>query len=167
MTQEMKKLERAFEIIAATFHDPFTYRDRNGVEQQGNRLGFVQDQVLAAIPQQLKWSIDFNEGNPKRLPAMRDAVKEALRADNGTERAAKDIARAVDIYKRTHTQVALEKEALEVAKQVYRKALGKDWQYRDFSKANRDVVDVSAAREEAKRLLGEDVNVAADFNSNS
>jgi hypothetical protein len=154
------KLEAAVNAIAEFFYDP--RRGRDGIY---NGLAFTQDMMLGALPQQLEWSIRFNEGNPERMPKLREKVVAAMREDKGDELSGRNIAIATAAYKRLAEQIALERTALEVAKKVYRQHTGKDFQYRDFSKKGQDLVDTSNAREEARRLLGITENADASHNS--
>lgn len=154
------KFEQALHVVAEFFYDP--QRGREGIY---NRLAFTQDMMLGALPQQLEWSIRYNEGNADRLPKLRAKVEAEMEADKGDELSGRNIAIAAAAYKRLAEQIALERTALELAKKVYRQHTGKDFQYRDFSKKGTDLVDTSNAREEARRLLGITANADPAHNS--
>jgi hypothetical protein len=141
MTSSIEMLTAHYEGIAEYFSDPYTVVEKTGEETVKNGLGFPQMIALGAIPQQLTWNL-INKLAPMEQEAREKCIT-LQRNNSGTEIAKRNLAIALDAYDRIAEKIQLQEAAVEAAKAVYARHVGRAWTY--FEPGARAMQDVKTS----------------------
>ena len=153
---------RTLKAVADRFTQMGKKKTEGGQEEAFNELQYMLESNCGQIIWSMQSQLDYME--KKTLPKAQDDLRELLRENNGTEIPLNALRAKTSWVKRLQGQIAEQQAFIAELNEAYKEIVGRQYQQPARRKTEAAGDDAVA---EALALIGETVNPACSYNSDS